>query len=186
MVPSRASSWGDQWAVATLSINFTFNGPGRNVPCVDVRNGEAILCSVPISQVFTVADSTRYFVINRLDGNAWRSANCSRTLSTDSLSPMTRCQGTSPRGGSEAYLGIAFNVRSDSNAFLAALEEHGKKEQSRKQDDAISAPPTVEKATLKFLEKVGVSQRDLKVRRRKGDEDGSAVLVADVMMATMA
>jgi hypothetical protein len=53
----------------TLSIALE-DTPTRtsHVPFVDVREDGRLLYSVPISQVFTVSDSTRYFVIQSLTG----------------------------------------------------------------------------------------------------------------------
>ena len=68
-------------------------------------------------------------------------------------------------GGVEGYAGIAFNMRTDSTAFLSALEEYGRKREELQQSlGTITAPPSVDKATLRFLNNVGVSQRDLRVR----------------------
>jgi hypothetical protein len=56
-------------------------------------------------------------------------------------------------------------MRTDSTAFLSALEEYGRKREELQQSlGTITAPPSVDKATLRFLNNVGVSQRDLRVR----------------------
>lgn len=130
----RARAWSEQWRTVTLSIALE-DRPTRtsHIPFVDVREDGRLLYSVPISQVFTVSDSTRYFVIQSLTG------------------------------GTEGYAGVAFNMRTDSTAFLSALEEYGRKREELQQSlGTITAPPSVDKATLRFLNNVGVSQRDLR------------------------
>ena len=73
----RARAWTEQWRTVTLSIALE-DTPTRtsHVPFVDVREDGRLLYSVPISQVFTVSDSTRYFVIQSLTGTP---CSCTRS-----------------------------------------------------------------------------------------------------------
>jgi hypothetical protein len=73
----RARAWSEQWRTVTLSIALE-DTPTRtsHVPFVDVREDGRLLYSVPISQVFTVSDSTRYFVIQSLTGTPCSGTGC--------------------------------------------------------------------------------------------------------------
>jgi hypothetical protein len=71
---NRARAWNDQWSTVTLSIvvddKATPTSRTSHIPFVDIREQGNLLYSVPISQVFTVSDSTRYFVIQSLSGES--------------------------------------------------------------------------------------------------------------------
>jgi len=142
----------------TLIISEKVTQDNSTATFLDIHEDDELVCSVPISQVYTVSDSTRYFVIQTMEGftptSSVRWLCCSRVSN--------RIEGVAE------YSGIAFNIRSESIAFIKALEECGRKREEllkKLEEEEIVAPPSVEApaTTVHFLQNVGVSKRDLKV-----------------------